>query len=195
MNIQNQTVSWRFWGKWVLATFLGLVVGMILFIAVGTVAGEALDNLPEFVFGMVIGTIFGLTFGYAQWRILRQHIQPINAWIWTTFIGFVVGAIIIFGLMDGGNPDTSVGTKLGHGVVLGSTLGVGQWSAIRQKVSRATLWIAASIVAWIIAEIVGMGLSTLIGSPLDLLGLFLVGGCLPGIGMMWLLKHASAPNE
>lgn len=192
MNTQNQTVSWRFWGKWVLATFLGLIVGMIVFIAVGIVAGEALDRLPEFVFGVVIGTIFGLAFGVAQWRILRQQLQPITAWIWATFIGFVVGSIIIFGLMDGGNPDTSVATKLGHGVVLGTTLGIGQWSAIRSRLNQAGIWVMISIGAWVIAEIVGMGLSAIAGSPLDLLGLFLVGGCLPGIGMMWLLNQASA---
>jgi hypothetical protein len=190
MNDRGKRVSWRFWLRWTLASILGLVVGMILFIAVGAVIGEALDRAPEWVFGLVIGIIFGTVFGIAHWLVLRQLLPLSTAWIWATIGGFLGASVIIFGLMAGGRPDTSITTKLGHGLVLGGGLGLTQWLVLRQKVGLASIWIGISMLAWLIAEIVGIGLSATIGPPLDLLGLFLVGSVLPGAGIIWLLNRA-----
>lgn len=157
----------------------------------GVFLGELIDESPEFVFGTVLGAIFGLAFGTAQWRVLRPHLAPVTSWIWGTLAGFVLAAMVIFGLMAGGDDGTSMVTKLGHGLILGATLGVGQWLAIRGKVKTAVWWVPVSVGAWVIAEVVGMGLGALVGEPLDLLGLFLVGACLPGAGMGWLLNRDS----
>jgi hypothetical protein len=39
------------------------------------------------------------------------------------------------------------------------------------------------------AELVGVALSGVVGAPFDLVGLFLVGGVLPGAGMGWLMRR------
>src|SRR3712207_6975703 len=51
---------------------------------------------------------------------------------------------IIFGLMNGSEPDTSLITKLGHGFVLGAALGLGQWFVLRRRLDEAKAWIARS---------------------------------------------------
>ena len=156
MFAREGTVGWRFAGRWIGSVVLGLLLGMIAFLAVGILVGEAIDEAPDPVFGLVIGTIFGLAFGIAQWRALRPRLGDISGWVWGTLTGFVVAAAVIFGLMAGGSDDTSAVTKLGHGLVLGLAVGIGQWLAVRNRVAASSLWIGISVVTWLLAEVVGM---------------------------------------
>ena len=176
-NGERKVVAWGFLVRWTLATSLGLLAGLVAFVAVGVMAGDVIDGLPEFVFGVVLGLLFGTSFGTAQWRVLRHHLLPAAAWVGATLVGFVVGGATIFGLMNGSEPDTTLVTKLGHGLVLGASLGLTQWSVLRRRLDGAKLWIAISTVSWAVAELVGVALSGVVGAPLNLVGLFLVGGC------------------
>jgi hypothetical protein len=190
-NALHKTVGWGYyWVRWVLATVLGLLVGLVAFVAVGVTAGDVIDGLPEFVFGSVLGLIFGTTLGTAHWWILRRHLRPAASWIGATLLGFVVAGSIIFGMMNGSEPDTSLMTKLGHGLVLGAALGLGQWFILRRRLDEAKAWIAISTMSWVVAELAGVALTGAVGAPFNLVGLFLVGGVLPGGGMMWLLRRA-----
>jgi hypothetical protein len=189
-NALHKTVGWGFWVRWALATVLGLLVGLVAFVAVGVTAGDVIGGLPEFVFGSVLGLIFGTTLGTAHWWILRRHLRPAASWIGATLLGFVVAGSIIFGMMNGSEPDTSLMTKLGHGLVLGAALGLGQWFILRRRLDEAKVWIAISTISWVVAELAGVALTGAVGAPLNLVGLFLVGGVLPGGGMMWLLRRA-----
>src|SRR3712207_6213250 len=192
-NGERKVVAWGFLVRWALATLLGLLAGLAAFVAVGVMAGDLIDGLPGFVFGVVLGLVFGTSFGAAQWRVLRRHLRPAAAWVGATLVGFVVGGAAIFGLMNGSQADTSLTTKLGHGLVLGASLGLAQWSVLRRHLDGANHWIAISTVSWVVAELVGVALSGVVGAPLNLVGLLLVGGVLPGVGMAWLLRrHLSA---
>jgi len=194
-NALGKAVGWGFWARWALATLLGLLAGLVAFVAVGVTTGDVIDGLPEFVFGSVLGLIFGATFGTAQWRVLRRHVRPAASWIGATIVGFVVGGSIIFGLMNGSEPNTPLITKLGHGIVLGVALGLGQSFVLRRRLDEAKLWIAVSTVSWVVAELVGGVLTSVIGPPFNLVGLFLAGGVLPGGGMMWLLQRAARRSK
>jgi hypothetical protein len=190
-----ERVGWGFWIRWSLTSLLGLIAGIVGFVAVGIFAGDSIDQGPEFVFGVVLGAIFGSSFGIAQWWVLRRRLRPAAAWIGATGVGFVIGGAIIFGLMNGSEPDTTLLTKLGHGFVLGASLGIAQWSVVRTKLDGARLWMAISVVSWVVAELVGVALTALTGPPFNLLGLFLVGAALPGVGMAWLLSTGTdKPN-
>ena len=192
-NAGPEAIAWGFLVRWTLATFLGLLAGLAAFVAVGVMAGDIIDGLPEFVFGVVLGVVFGTSFGAAQWRVLRRHLRPAAAWVGATLVGFVVGGATVFGLMNGSEADTTLITKLGHGLVLGASLRLAQWSVLRRQLDGAKLWITISTVSWVVAELVGVALSGVVGAPLNLVGLFLVGGVLPGVGMARLLRrHPSA---
>jgi hypothetical protein len=187
-NAEHEDIGWGFAARWILATLLDLFAGLVAFVAVGVMAGDVIDGLPGFVFGAVLGLVFVASFGVTQWRVLRRYLRPVAAWIGATF---VVGGVIIFGLMNGSELDIPLTTKLGHGLVLGASLGLAQWSILRGKLDKAKLWIAISAVAWVAAELVGVALTGLVGAPFNLLGLFLVGGVVPGIGMAWLLRRTA----
>jgi hypothetical protein len=194
MNTLHKGVGWGLWVRWVIYSLLGLIVGVISFVTVGIFAGDAIGRFSEFTFGVVLGATFGSSFGIAQWRVLRGHLRPVAAWTGATVVGFVIGGAIIFGLMNGSEPDTTLLTKLGHGLLLGASLGVAQWLVLRTRLYDARPWVAISVVGWVVAELVGVALTALVGPPFDLLGLFLVGSVLPGAGMAWLLKRASKPE-
>ncbi len=185
----DEGVGWGFWIRWSLASLFGLIAGIVGFVALGIFAGDFIDQGPEFVFGVVIGVTFGSGFGIAQWWVLRRRIGPVVAWIGATVVGFVLGGAVIFGLMNGSEPDTTLPTKLGHGLVLGTSLGIAQWSILRAKLCDARPWVAISVISWVVAELVGVALTALVGPPFNLLGLFLVGAVLPGAGMRWLLAR------
>src|SRR5687768_9114352 len=104
----------------------------------------------------MLGGIFGIGLGFAQWTVLRSRLRRALMWVGATVVGFAAGAAIIFGFMDGSNPDTSLVMKLGHAVVLGGALGVTQWVALRRKVDEAYLWIFVNLLAWTVAEVVGV---------------------------------------
>jgi hypothetical protein len=191
MNTVHKSVGCEFSIRWAIYSLLGFTVGIVGFVAVGVFAGDTIDSLPKFVFGVVLGAIFGSSFGIAQWRVLRRRLRPVAAWIIATIVGFVIGGAIIFGLMNGSEPDTMLLTKLAHGFLLGASLGVAQWLVVRTKLDGARPWGAISVIGWVVAELVGVVLTALVGPPFDLLGLFLVGSVLPGVGMAWLLERAS----
>jgi hypothetical protein len=77
--------------------------------------------------------------------------------------------------MNGSEPDTSR---------------VAQWFVLRRRLDEAKAWIAISTASWVVAELVGVALTGAVGTPFNLVGLFLVGGVLPGGGMMWQLRRA-----
>jgi hypothetical protein len=195
MNTKHKGVGWGLWIRWAIYSLLGLIAGIVAFFAVGIFASDTIDGLSEFVFGVVLGAIFGSSFGITQWWVLRRRLGPVGAWIGATVVGFVLGAAIIFGLMNGSEPDTTLPTKVGHGLVLGASLGIAQWSVLRANLCDARPWIAISVIGWVVAELVGVVLTTLVGPPFDLLGLFLVGAVLPGAGMAWLLGSASTSGS
>lgn len=147
--------------------------------------------------------VFGIALGAVQWRVLRRQIPQAWLWILATSAGFVVAALVVIGLMDGRNPDTTITNELGHGIVLGATLGVTQWAVLRGKVELAGGWILISVVGWELAALAGStagaSLASIAGAAsLDrvgvgqLQGLLLLGGFLSGIGLFWLLKRSAA---
>ena len=162
---------------------------MAIFVLIGDLSRENIDNAPPFLFGTILSAIFGASFGVAHWLFLRRYLSGIAAWILATFIAFIVGATIVFGLLDESNPESPPVIILIDGVVFGFTFG---WIVLRDKpVHRAYLWVLCSLGGWIIAELTGIALANLIEPPLDLVGLFLIGASLPGLGMVWLLRQTS----
>jgi hypothetical protein len=191
MITSNDPVRWTAWFRWLGLTLVGLVAGMIVFIVVGSFLGEAGDNSPSAIFGIVLGVIFGTTFSLAHWLFLRRYLAGLIPWIIATIIAFALAAAIVFGLLDGDAPDAAIPLKISHAMVVGSGLGLAQWLVLRKKVEQAYRWIVFSIVGWVVGEITGILIAGIAGPPLDLMALFLVGMALPGIGMVWLLQKQS----
>jgi hypothetical protein len=199
MTAKRLTISlrWTAWFKWLAATLIGLVAGLVVFFLIGVTFGEYLDEaFPEFVFGIFLGTIFGTAFGIAHWVFLRRYVSGIGAWIPATAISFALAAAIIFGLLNPENGEASTGLRIGHAIVVGLSLGVAQWLVLRARVAGpAHLWILFSVGAWILGELTGIALGNVAEEPLPLMAIFLVGASLSGMGMIWLLMQASRHDD
>lgn len=188
---RNIPTGWAAWFRWFAVTLIGLIAGLVVFFIIGVTFGEFIDQaLPEFVFGIILGTIFGTAFGVAHWLFLRRYVSGMGAWIPATVIAFALAAALIFGWLNPESAETSIPLKISHAIVVGLSLGFAQSLVLRTRLARAAnLWILFSLGGWIIGEITGIVMQNLVEEPIPLMANFLVGGSVPGIGMIWLLKQ------
>ncbi len=192
-NARRTPIGRGFWLSWVLATVIGVVLGIALMFAG---AGALLDGKPRAVFGAGLGGVFGTTIGLAQWLVLRRHVGGIGAWVPLTVLGWVVfWALNIAGAFPQGE---GLGGKavegLWHGFVFGALVGVAQAIALRRgRVNGALLWTLISGVCWSVSAAAGDASNVALGNPggADLLIGFLLACGLTGLGMTWLLRRSA----
>jgi hypothetical protein len=194
MKDKGSQVGWDFWLKWVVATSVGSILGLILGFGLGLIIG-GFDNefgvlrtiLGKIVFGAGIG--FGV--GILQWLVLRGRVTRAGWWVLASTAGLAVA--------QGGAAAAAVAS--GNSEVLGSSLflqvmalggavtGILQWLVLRGKVSRAGWWVLASTVGW------GLGFdvmdAALVGVDCIIFVLFYgaVLGVVTGGALVWLLRQ------
>ena len=148
-------VTRKFWLQWTVLTTLGFII-----------AG----------FG-ALGT--GLGVGFAQWLLLRVHLNRAYWWIIVSAVGLSLGLVPMFiisvGLMAAEASFAAIAaTALFGGAVSGFFCGLGQWLVLRTQAGKAGWWIAISAISWMVwftiilpGPISGAGMMWLLGSPAD----------------------------
>ena len=100
------------------------------------------------------GAIIGALLGLIQWLVLRKWIPKSGKWVWATSLGVAVGAplgwlvyMLIFYSPIANRPDGFYFSfsyeYIAFGVLLGFSVGVSQWSVLKNHFSRTELWIVA----------------------------------------------------
>jgi hypothetical protein len=181
MQIERAKVGWRVWLGWMLACAASAAVALTM-IGAMVRAGSLNAAVVWAVFGSVIGASLGIT----QWLVLRHHIPQAYRWILASVVG---GAVIgILGFAMGG----PVGGPLG-GAVIGAALGIPQWLILRYRVSRAYVWVLASIVGFALGlsagEAVGFAVGGAVGWPAGGIIHGSVVGAITGAVLVWLLRQ------
>lgn len=74
-------------------------------------------------------------------------------WVLATTVGWVVGFFVCEALKD------FVESLSADGAVIGSSVGIMQWLALRRRINRAGWWILASIIGFAIGKLVGDGIA------------------------------------
>ena len=191
-NIERTPIRWAFWLRWLLATIIGVVVGIALMFAG---AGALLDDAPPVMFGAGLGAVFGTTIGVAQWLVLRRHVRGIGAWAPLTSVSWIAfWALNIAGAFPQGEGLAGKAVEgLWHGLVFGALVGVAQWIALRGRVRGAGWWAIVNALCWSLSAATGDAGNVLLGNPggADLLIGFLLACGLTGLGMTWLLAHSA----
>lgn len=113
-------------GWWILASALGLGIGLTAGVVVVEFIGRALAGEPVRFVSLspawraagvaVIGTLAGFTLGGMQWFVLRREVSGAGHWVLFSSLGLgigLAGGVIAADLLFGG-----VGTPLGFGVFL-----------------------------------------------------------------------------
>jgi hypothetical protein len=193
MKDRGSQVGWGFWLQWVLASTVGLYVGLVMAfvllafidIVLGIEYCEACDQLTTIGLGIGVGVL--------QWLVLRRRVSRAGWWVLASAAGG-------FGIMQAGftgygaSLEMSYGTLLGYtGLVAlgGAVTGTLQWLVLRGQVSRAGWWVLASTVGW------GLGMTAAIafswGGANDFVALGGIGvvlGAVTGGALVWLLRQS-----
>jgi hypothetical protein len=175
------------------ASWLGAGVGL-------EAAGVSID--PE-NFGsrllpaLVIGAVFGIPLGFAQWLVLRPYLIRAAWWVSATALGYA--AVFALGLAffaQASLEGVSAGQQLALGTIAGGLVAlpvsVLQWLLVlRSQLPRAGTWIVASVISLAVGFAVSFGLSLTIGG-LSFVAGPVVAAAVGGIAMAWLLRQRNS---
>ncbi len=189
MNTERARVGWRFWVWWVLATFVGSAVGLVLGVA---------------ALGPVLGAVGLAGAGVMQWLVLRQQLSRSGWWILASSVGLAIGLVVGVAMSAAGGDDAVAAVV--SLAVLGASVGIAQWLVLRRQVSRAGWWILVSVVglamglaATIVVFGVGDGNGNVGGAVTGALQDAIFGGvigavvgAITGVIMVWLLRQPAA---
>jgi len=183
-KLQYALVDWRIWPQWVLAN---AVAGAVALAVTGAIfRASSLDaDLVVVVFGLLIGAALGTM----HWLVLRRRIRQAYLWVVASVVGGVVLAML--SLAMGG----AVGGLLG-GLRIGAVLGIMQWLVLRRWISRAYLYLLASIGGFALALSAGEAVGFSLGGSAGWLAggtiLGIITGTITGAALVWLLHQ---PNS
>ena len=169
-------VGWSFLGRWLIATAVGSIVGLLGAI----VLSDLVVNLvyPKET-NLIVGICTGAAVGFFQMIAARPWITLSRGWVWGAMVGMGIPFVAVvlvdeFGLGVSALP---LGWLFGLTAITGAVIGgLLQARVLRPYTSRASWWVAATIVSW---------------APVWLLGV-LPGGIVMGVvggGLfIWLLR-------
>lgn len=153
---------------WVAATVAGCAIaGAIAHFPGSFPVGsgtQAEVSLSAATFGLVMGTLFALPLGVAQWLVLRRSLGVGKRWIVATAVG--VGLMHAAG--DGAPAPYGTGILgigdgwIAIGALGGFIIGTQQVLAARGRLV-AWMWVAGSVIAWPLGILAGLSIAHGIG--------------------------------
>ena len=188
MEVEGSQVGWVFWLQWVLASTVGVVVGLF------TGAVFTPYDVPRVpvLYGL-LGIGLGIGVGVLQWLVLRRRVSGAGWWV-------LASAAAGYGTLQAGPMPFSTSLQ-SFGLLLswtrvvalsGAVTGTLQWLVLRGQVSRAGWWVLASTVGW------GLGVTVARAFPWgvdtsDAIGALVVTGAVLGAvtgeALVWLLRQ------
>ncbi len=196
MTVNAEKPRWSFYLLWIagavlcvpLAFFLNLLFVRIVTPFVGDfvyVAG--VPHITEDYFYMyTFIPIAGLLTGLLQYGLLRRYLARMSWWVAMTLGGWLVGVFLdlLPGWLGWTSPLFTAGLAM---IVLGLSIGVGQWLLLRRRFPRAGWWIGANVVGWGSLALIFQGPSI---GPFELFSLGLLPACATAAVLALLLQPA-----
>ena len=150
--------GWGFYPIWVLLTTISIPIAFILdliilrvitrfvgdFIYVNGVRHITEDYLSTYTFVPIVGLLIGVF----QYGLLRRYLPRMGWWVMATIGGWIMGLLLIF--IPSWLQIWSIESfKLDLAfIIMGFSIGVGQWLLLRKRLSRSGLWVWANIIGW-----------------------------------------------
>jgi hypothetical protein len=155
MVLQPRHPEERVLRRWVRATFLGWILGVLL-ILVGAIVGDLLGAEGE---GQtIVGIAMGAGVGYAQARMLRTWQLSTLHWTVASTVGMGVPFIVTDVLAVVWRDSTfTLGTLLLNVVIGGLLVGLLQQRALSSKSDNTAWWVPTCIAGWTLVAL-GLGL-------------------------------------
>ena len=191
MDTEMQSPVLPFFRRWLLATFAGWILRVVLMILLDESA-ERIGVGNQFP----VGVGMGLSIGYVQWRVGRKWFHATSEWMFASLVGmgmpFVLSDVFNVWRSD------AMELLLFLNVALGSLI-VGWWQRriFQRRSIKAYWWIVGSVAGWTLAAATALILTTG-GHPessLELwrnIGTIALGGIVLGVvtggALVWVLR-------
>ncbi|MEV6325271.1 nitroreductase/quinone reductase family protein [Nocardia sp. NPDC051787] len=158
----------RLWRRWFATVTLGELLGFAVPAVAAVLVREAAEAVAVAVL-LAAGAVEGTVLGWFQARVLHAVVPglPRRDWITATAAGALVAWLSGVGLVvsdgfKGWPPLLVVPTAAAAGVVMVLSLGVAQWFVLRNHLTGAGSWGAATALGWVAA----LAVFTLFTTPL-----------------------------
>ncbi len=194
MITHREKPQWSFYAAWILLTslsipiafFLTLIVLRIITRVVGDVIYvDGVRHITEdYLWIYPFIPIVGLLTGGLQYGLLRRYLPRMGGWVLATAGGWLLGVLLI--ALPG--RENLINEFLGMSLVfllMGLSIGVGQWLILRQRLAHAGWWIAANLLGWVFLGLIRAD------STLDQFSLFVIGllpACVTALVLALLMK-------
>jgi hypothetical protein len=159
-----QKPEWSFYPAWIILTMLCVPIAFVLdlvilkvitgivgdFIYVDGVRHITEDYLSMYTFFPVVGLLTGVL----QYRLLHRYLPRMGWWVLATTGGWLLGALLLLisRRLDFWTSE-SFDVSLAF-VVMGLSIGVGQWLLLRRRLPQAGWWIGANVVGWVLLSLI-----------------------------------------
>jgi hypothetical protein len=199
MGFEADRSNSHLFGRWILANFLGWLLGFV-FIFLGLVFASLMGvERAQFYFGIAMGA--GI--GYAQVRAVGRQLSLGNWWGWASVVGmgapFVVSDIVR-AVWSGLPYLLSLSLSVACGGLL---VGLLQRRLLRLHSTRSNWWVPASVAAWTLAAatvyfygaVPGVSGSGTWSALINLAAILLGGpilGAVTGGTLLWMLRYRPA---
>jgi len=194
--------DWGFYPVWVLLTTLSIPIAFFLdliilkvitrfvgdFIYVDGVRHITEDYLSTYTFVPIVGLLTGIL----QYELLHRYLLHMGWWVLATVGGWVMGLLLIFipsWLQIWSSESFDLDLAF---IVMGLSIGVGQWLLLRRRLSRSSWWVGANIIGWRLLSLLNTG------NSIGQYGLLLLGflpACATGIILALLMNHTQQSDS
>lgn len=194
--------EWFFYPTWIILTllcvplafFINIAIMLVItsfigdFIYVDGVRHITEDYLSMYTFIPIVGFVTGLL----QYGLLRRYLPHMGWWVLATTGGWLLGGFLI--LISGWLniwPYESFDLDLAF-IVMGLSIGVGQWLLLRRHLPRAGWWVGANVVGWGLLGLITDGSMGQFG----LLALGFLPACVTALvfALLWNRVHPTEPQ-
>ena len=134
--------NWRIWRQWLLINALAGGAAVWGAHVAFMTAGSLFVGWPVHLDQFILGALFGLILGVAQFIILKRHFTIPSRWIMHSAIAFGVVAFAYAWPLD----------AVARRIAVGCVIGVMQWLVLRRCSRGISWWILASGGSWIAAD-------------------------------------------
>lgn len=136
-----------FWTRWVVATTVGWVVGMLAAIILSVLVVNLVYPKET---DLIVGLCLGAAVALSQKIAVRRWVTLAPGWVWGATIGVGIPFVVVV-LLDEFRPGTSEGWWPWLLIAGGAVCGLLQAYAARRHSSRAYWWVLVSAVSWSVA--------------------------------------------
>ena len=146
----------QFWVQWILCNCLAYGLGVSIPIILADI--QSAPNYSIYIGQAVM--FMGLWVGIPQWLVLRRKLAISGQWIWFSFAGYIVSALLLLWVARL-FPSSDATVRL---CLFPLIISLGQWHVLRQRFQPAWSWVPASF----FALLTGGGLGIFLGGYLHL---------------------------